>query len=264
MNQQLPLHQLLLLLEQADFHFDPAAQYRIQQVLQQLGNKYWNQPEKIQLILGPIVAKNAEEQARFKEVFDLYWKSLQSQELEAVVETSADSETQNIQEKVRKRRIWVYPIAIALALIVGLSIYMWNNFQAAEVDMEPDMVIQDLPLEEREAYSTENPPSIDYFIDGSQSTSKEKEFFLDFATDKQKLRAKDGLLFEMKSNMPEFSQCEWDFGDGGKSTLCNPYHMYENPGVYKVSFSTRVGVVEESRNPVAGSLSRWLESTGCS
>jgi PKD repeat protein len=37
--------------------------------------------------------------------------------------------------------------------------------------------------------------------------------------------------------MSDIQRYEWDFGDGVKSELKNPYHVYKSPGMYNVSLT---------------------------
>lgn len=43
----------------------------------------------------------------------------------------------------------------------------------------------------------------------------------------------------LQNNVPFINSFYWDFGDGSTSTLANPNHTYQNPGLYTVTFIVR-------------------------
>ncbi|HLP94533.1 MAG TPA: SUMF1/EgtB/PvdO family nonheme iron enzyme [Saprospiraceae bacterium] len=66
----LPLDSLLHRLESAGFRISPADRLRVVQLLEAMGNECLENPQKLRLLLAPILARSAAEQAKFYEVFD--------------------------------------------------------------------------------------------------------------------------------------------------------------------------------------------------
>lgn len=54
-----------------------------------------------------------------------------------------------------------------------------------------------------------------------------------------------GLVY-FEDKTPDASQWSWDFGDGGKSDLKNPKHLFSSPGNYKVVLNVSNGICEKS------------------
>jgi uncharacterized protein (TIGR02145 family) len=52
-------------------------------------------------------------------------------------------------------------------------------------------------------------------------------------------------FFDRSTNMP--ARWNWDFGDGGTSTIQNPTHSYLIPGIYSVSLTTTNGYESETK-----------------
>ncbi|MBC7777621.1 MAG: SUMF1/EgtB/PvdO family nonheme iron enzyme [Phycisphaerae bacterium] len=66
----LPLDSLLHRLESAGFRVSPADRLRVVQLLDAMGSECLDHPNKLRLLLAPILARSAAEQAKFYEVFD--------------------------------------------------------------------------------------------------------------------------------------------------------------------------------------------------
>ncbi|MFA7273220.1 MAG: PKD domain-containing protein [Crocinitomicaceae bacterium] len=76
------------------------------------------------------------------------------------------------------------------------------------------------------------------------------------------IRAVDGkFMLHGKTNFPEATSVNWDFGDGTNSTNLNPTHRYQKPGIYKITLTIedtcgtrlieRTAIFKEPKKPVA-------------
>ncbi|MEM8892256.1 MAG: hypothetical protein AAGD28_30025, partial [Bacteroidota bacterium] len=74
---KLPLSSLLTKLEQYGIHLSPSEQLKVQEVMQKLGSNYLDEPEKLIQILSPVVAKNSEDQEKFRLAFKAYTADLE-------------------------------------------------------------------------------------------------------------------------------------------------------------------------------------------
>lgn len=75
------------------------------------------------------------------------------------------------------------------------------------------------------------------------------------------IRAVDGkFMLYGKTNFPEATAVNWDFGDGTNSTNLNPTHRYQKPGIYKITLTVedtcgtrlieRTAIFKEPKKPV--------------
>ncbi|NND94775.1 MAG: T9SS type B sorting domain-containing protein [Flavobacteriales bacterium] len=45
------------------------------------------------------------------------------------------------------------------------------------------------------------------------------------------------VQFDNTTGAPGFINCDWEFGDGGTSSVCSPMHIFSGPGCYDVSLT---------------------------
>ncbi len=136
---KLPLADLLLRLEKEGFAIDPSTQLKLQQVLHQLGDDYRHDPVGLARILCPLVAHSETEQHRFQEVFQQYLG--QYVQTGGIAESVAPAQNQYISQQVRRRRVWVYPMAVLSMMLLFVA---WNHWQG----QDPLREVLDHPTEE--------------------------------------------------------------------------------------------------------------------
>jgi acyl carrier protein len=119
-NTNLPLERLLRSLENAGFKIGIRSRLNVQQVLQECGARYLRDPEKLGLILGPILAKSASEQEKFQVIFQTYLSDLKA---------SDESGVQHYQAPADKRRklstAWFAAAISGLTLLAAVTILLW-------------------------------------------------------------------------------------------------------------------------------------------
>ena len=106
----LPLDSLIHRLESAGFRISPSDRLRIVHLLDAMGNECLKNPHKLRLLLAPILARSAAEQAKFYEVFD-QWMPIPSSD----DSKSSDEYTKHDYTK-RTRNRW-----LLTGLLVALS-----------------------------------------------------------------------------------------------------------------------------------------------
>jgi gliding motility-associated-like protein len=72
----------------------------------------------------------------------------------------------------------------------------------------------------------------------------------DFSADKITACAGEEITFYSQSPMQGVSW-SWNFGDGGSSNKQNPKHIYNNPGVYSVTFVIKDAICKDSTTKIA-------------
>ena len=100
---KLPLSSLITKLEQYGIHLSPSEQLKVQEVLQKLGANYLHEPEKLSQILSPVIARNAEEQEKFRLAFKAYtadWEELPV----AVIEDWEMPDKEELKKELNKKR----------------------------------------------------------------------------------------------------------------------------------------------------------------
>ncbi|MCI4668858.1 MAG: hypothetical protein MRZ79_12045 [Bacteroidia bacterium] len=116
----LPLSLLLQKWEQEVRPVEPSTQILIQEVLYTFGKEWMmnGDLDEIRKAIGPILARNEEEQIKFKEIFEEdfipYVKS-SSTLVEGIIQKPLKREKDRIEQAANKSRVWVY---LALALLL--------------------------------------------------------------------------------------------------------------------------------------------------
>ena len=105
----LPLDSLLHRLESAGFRVSPADRLRVVQLLDTMGSECLDNPHKLRLLLAPVLARSAAEQAKFYEVFDQWMPKS---------ETKSGGDFKSPPDS---RRRWI----IATGLIVLAAFAVW-------------------------------------------------------------------------------------------------------------------------------------------
>ncbi|MEM7658331.1 MAG: hypothetical protein AAF399_19550 [Bacteroidota bacterium] len=160
----LPLHSLLAQLQQAGFRLDPSEQIRIQQVLHQFGAEYLEEPEELRRILGPLIAKTPEEQARFQRVFQEFmihnWAPIQVKEVAIPTEEA-------VKKKTNRLRLLYYALGIVLILT-------WHGWQTWDMQQDIDEQREKEALA-LEALDDQNPEDISAFLDPTEKPSTQNQ-----------------------------------------------------------------------------------------
>lgn len=105
-----PLEQLFLRLKMSGFALSPADRLRALQVLNGPAKGYLNEPELLKKLLAPALVRNAAEQEKFYEIFDLYFKEV-------------NRPLEHKEEVLPQRKPWWIPWLI-MVTVVGLLAYM--------------------------------------------------------------------------------------------------------------------------------------------
>jgi len=120
----LPLDFLLRRLESAGFRVSPADRLRVVQLLDTMGNECIENPQKLRLLLAPILARSAAEQAKFYEVFN-QWMPLPH--------SSDDSKSSDESTKGNRRR-WLF--AALLFALSALGVWYFTRPPVPPVQAE--------------------------------------------------------------------------------------------------------------------------------
>ncbi len=130
-----PLDTLLHRLESAGFRISPADRLRVVQLLDTMGKECLDNPHKLRLLLAPILARSAAEQAKFYQVFDQWMP---------------ESEAKSPPDYKRKKRILKFGL-VAIILIVFCTICIWYFWPKPQVELTEAQfldAIQKKPSEE--------------------------------------------------------------------------------------------------------------------
>lgn len=236
---KLPLSSLLTKLEQYGIHLSPSEQLKVQEVLQKLGANYLHEPEKLSQILSPVIARNAEEQEKFRLAFKAYTADLQDFEpLQTRDWELPDKEELN--KKLKRERFYLYAFAtFFLALVYTFLIYQNSDqgYDDKTAQIDPNSLIELLEN------TPQSPAIVPPVIDGPKpksipATESEAEEILDFnfRPAPRHIISSEAFDFIIESQQ-DLSKYEilWDFGDKNTSDLQKPKHIYESPGIYTVS-----------------------------
>ncbi len=115
----LPLDLLIGRLEAAGFRVDTSRRLRMLRVFDDLGNPFvGGHFEELKYLLSPLVSRSPQEQERFYEVFEAFWKECEA-EAERVEEATGFAEGENVADSVQvlakpKKRWWVWIVAFGV------------------------------------------------------------------------------------------------------------------------------------------------------
>jgi len=150
----LPLDLLIGRLEAAGFRVDTSRRLRMLRVFDDLGNPFvGGHFEELKYLLSPLVSRSPQEQERFYEVFEAFWKEceVEAQEPDAVQHIAEDKKMPESQptfvKPKSKWRKWLWILA-GLVVLAGVSLLLfvtvefkggeyyseWNQISIAEGD----------------------------------------------------------------------------------------------------------------------------------
>ncbi|MEL6257027.1 MAG: PKD domain-containing protein, partial [Bacteroidota bacterium] len=238
---KLPLSGLLTKLEQYGIHLSPSEQLKVQEVLHKLGAKYLNEPEKLIQILSPVVAKNSEEQEKFRLAFKAYTADLEDLPA-AVIEDWEMPDKEELKKELNKKRIWLYALAVFFLIGTYSFLLYQNSTKKYKGDISP------VSLEESTEFLQKLNTEIDEldrqmnFGESSENKTKpstpQEVLDFDFHPGPRHVIASEAFDFIIESPQ-DLSQYKiyWEFGDNESSQSAKPKHIYEGPGIYTVSLT---------------------------
>ncbi|MDW3647439.1 MAG: PKD domain-containing protein [Bacteroidia bacterium] len=245
---KLPLSSLLTKLEQYGIHLSPSEQLKVQEVLQKLGADYLGQAEKLSQILSPVIAKNVEEQEKFKHAFKAYHTELK--ELAPVATEDWEfPDKEVIKKELNKKRIGLY--ALAVLFLIGTYAFLLyqqtpSDYVAPLPPSESNEIVNILEnaSENLNIIKRQEETSSDQLATQSSKEKSDKLVEFDFHPGPRHVIASEAFDFIIESPQ-DLSQYElrWDFGDNTSSQLLKPKHLYKDPGIYTV----RLSIGDESK-----------------
>lgn len=140
----LPLDLLIGRLEAAGFRVDTSRRLRVLRVFDDLGNPFvGGHFEELKYLLSPLVSRSPQEQERFYEVFDAFWRECEAeaQQVEAAgvfAEGEKKVDEVRVLAKPKKRWRWAW---VAAASVVGATVTGMLLWTMAHQDMAPTYVI---------------------------------------------------------------------------------------------------------------------------
>ncbi len=217
----LPLHTLIARLRMEGLSVDAATLLRVQEVLQLLGQAYWQQPEQLRLILAPVIAKNAQEQAKFRQVFEAYWLDLQQEIASSTSEpTVQEGQAEGTVQPPIAWHTWVGALAL---LGIGLAVI---------------------------AFFYKGP----WESTGSQSPISPEPEILRLEVSPPQIRAGDTVYFLNRSDSAGRRLYRWQWGDGTEtqSTDTLLWHIYPTESQAQVQLQAVGDTSTLRRNLVIG------------
>ncbi|MEM6803548.1 MAG: carboxypeptidase-like regulatory domain-containing protein, partial [Bacteroidota bacterium] len=217
----LPLETLLIQLEKAGFSCGVDMHLRLQTVLQRLGNEYLEEPEKLKLLLAPILTKSPEEVQKFELIFEEYYEHIvqvfiRKQFSGSRLDLSEGSSIIEINPEAKKytspfRKYWPL-ITLCLGALALFLFFLQNAQNSYE---KPDFEISDM-----------NGKLVqDAMIHVGQTVQL-------------KSRSEDYLRFRYKRKMraEEKAKLEYEWDIGGERILRGKEHTYtfEKEGLFKI------------------------------
>ena len=129
----LPLDLLIGRLEAAGFRVDTSQRLRVLRVFDDLGNPFvGGHFEELKYLLSPLVSRSPQEQERFYEIFDAFWRECEAEAAQVVEEAGAFAEGEKkadggevLAKPKKKGRRWLWWVAAGLITLTGLTLALW-------------------------------------------------------------------------------------------------------------------------------------------
>lgn len=131
----LPLDLLIGRLEAAGFRVDTSRRLRVLRVFDDLGNPFvGGHFEDLKYLLSPLVSRSPQEQERFYEVFDAFWRECEA-EAQQVEEAGDFAEGEKVADEVRvlakQKKRWRWWVWVLLGLMAFELIFLVVNLEPA-------------------------------------------------------------------------------------------------------------------------------------
>lgn len=225
----LPLHSLLIRLEQAGFDISLDTRLRLQKALQTFGTEYLHQPAQMKLVLAPLIAKNQEEQERFEEVFDMYYADI-LQKVQAITASKVSALPTQASTNAKGRN-WANMITTwgASILVLILIFYVFNRISYYANKKE------DISSETYTTHETE--PTATELLEYSEEYKLNQLAQLDIH---HEAMSQSGEIVKFYNDTPDLEEWEfiWNFGQCSSCASPNNNSVVEQfyglKGNYKV------------------------------